>query len=185
MHNFISSPFFSSWPLPVRWWQDGVSVLVSAEANYDCYAALRHHCDTIETLTVNPGALVSAAEAHCVALAVSDEPFPESALSLRTYQLDPFFLWTPVEARKKVVAWARDIFVVQLAHKTPFLEDLPDDCAGDIMEFFVTRDNLLSILSYSPESNTWVRAVVVAGLVAAKMVSNAALLYQGHRCASF
>jgi len=53
------------------------------------------------------------------------------------------------------------------------------------MEFFVTRDNLLSILSYSPESNTWVRAVVVAGLVAAKMVSNAALLYQGHRCAFF
>jgi len=57
------------------------------------------------------------------------------ALSLRAHQLDPAFLWAPPAARAAMVAWAQHVFIAQL------FEELLDDCAGDVLEFFgMTRN---------------------------------------------
>jgi len=107
-----------------------------------------------------------------MALAAPDKPWPETFLSFQTYLLDPFFLWAPTDARNEVVAWARDIFTAQLAVKTPFLKDLPDDCGGDILEYFEICEEMCLTLTHSPEATAWVRAVVVAGIASVNMVSN-------------
>ena len=63
------------------------------------------------------------------------------ALSLRAHQLDPAFLWAPPAARAAMVAWAQHVFIAQLAATVQLFEELLDDCAGDVLEFFgMTRN---------------------------------------------
>ena len=90
------------------------------------------------------------------------------ALSLRAHPLDPAFLWAPPAARSAVFAWAQDVFIAQLAATTQPFERLPEDCAGDVLEFFgMTRNesDLIAKHCSSPEARVWVRAVIAAAVV--------------------
>ena len=142
-----------------------------------CQDLIEHSKALLETLEANPEALLTSAKAHCAALAAPDEPIPETALSLRAYHFDPCFLWAPYKARAKVFEWAQEVIIAQLAVKAPFLEELSDDCNGDILEFLVstmTRTDLLNTMSTlcsSPEANAWVRAIVVEAVANANTVS--------------
>jgi len=90
------------------------------------------------------------------------------ALSLRAHQLDPAFLWAPPAARAAMVAWALHVFIAQLAATVQLFEELPDDCAGDVLEFFGMTHNesdLNATHCSSPEAQDWVRAVTAAAVV--------------------
>lgn len=78
---------------------------------------------------------------------------------------DPSFLWAPHEARKMVFKWAQDAFLAQLAADTQPFADLPEDCAGDILEYMelgMPRGESLLIAMHcsSLEARAWVRAVL-------------------------
>ena len=136
------------------------------------------HYAILDILEADPAALVTAAVAHCAALAAPSVPLPETAaISLGAYQLDLSFLWAPPAARAAITDWARDVVILQLAANELFLDGLPDDCSGDVLEFLivtVTRAELqdMSTLHSSPEACDWVRAVVVAGVAAANVVGD-------------
>jgi len=92
---------------------------------------------------------------------------PATALSLRAHQLDPAFLWAPPAVRSAVVAWARDVFIAQHAGSIQPFERLPDDCAGDVLEFFGMTHNESELMAKhcsSPEAQDWVRAVIAAAV---------------------
>ena len=133
-----------------------------------CRDLIKHHETMLTALEEDPAALVAAATAHCSALA-SPESVPETMLSLRAYQLDPSFLWAPFDARDEKLMWAYNAAIAQLAAFTqPFLE-LPDDCAGDVLEYLnmdMARSVSLHIASRcsSPEAHAWVRRVIVEGI---------------------
>lgn len=87
------------------------------------------------------------------------------------------FLWAPAPARAAIFLWARNTFVVQLAKTVEPFEKLPEDCAGDVLEFLdiaMTRKEALHIATHcsSPEACAWVRAVVAAAAASAIAVSN-------------
>jgi len=87
------------------------------------------------------------------------------------------FLWAPPAARAAVVAWARDAYTVHSASTSELFADLPDDCAGDVVEFLdisVTRTEAQHILVQcsSSEARVWVDAVVAAAVAAAVAVSS-------------
>ena len=135
-----------------------------------CRDILEHHLAVLAAITANTDSLVSAAIAHSAALSAFRVPAPPTpTLKLRSYQLDPSFLWAPPTARAAVVAWARDAYAVQLAANTYDFTDLPDDCAGDVLEFLNTsmpRAEMLHVTAHcsSPEAHAWVRAVVAAAV---------------------
>jgi len=92
-----------------------------------------------------------------------------TSLSLRPYQLDPWFLWAPPAARTVLFTWARDVYLAQLAIITDPFEALPDDCAGDVLDYFGMAMNRVEALHVaaqwsSPEVRAWVRAVIVAAV---------------------
>lgn len=112
---------------------------------------LEHQAIVLATLTADPAALVRTAIAHCAALSKQEESAPAMPLSLSAYHLEPSFRWPPPAARAKVVAWARDDFLLQLAPSTEPFAVLPDDCAGDVLEYLemtVTRTESLRFASY-------------------------------------
>jgi hypothetical protein len=103
-----------------------------------------------------------------------------TALPLEPYQLDPAFFWVPRNKRKALVVWARNAFVVQLATTIEPFSDLPDDCAGDVLEFLqmeMLREKSLHIATQcsSPEAHAWVRAALAAYIVVSTLLR--ALLY--------
>jgi hypothetical protein len=108
---------------------------------------------------------------------------PATALSLRAHQLDPAFLWAPPAARYAVVAWARDVFIAQHAGSIQPFERLPDDCAGDVLEFFGMTHNESELIAKhcsSPEAQDWVRAVIAAA--AAAVVVGAVRCFHKKEC---
>jgi hypothetical protein len=135
-----------------------------------CHDLLKHHACILRQVDADPAALVSAAVAHCAILSSSSkESVPAPALTLRAYQLDPSFLWAPPTARFKIFAWARNTSIYQLAATTQPRSQLPDDCAGDIMDYLTTtmpRTETLHILTHcsSPEAQDWVRAGIAAAV---------------------
>jgi len=136
-------------------------------ADDTCREILEHHRAVDASITENPTTLVAAALAHCASLSASEERLPATALSLRAHQLDPAFLWAPPAARSAVVFWARDLFIVQLVGSIQPFERLPDDCAGDVLEFFGITHNeseLIGMLCHSPEAQDWVRAVIATAV---------------------
>lgn len=155
-----------------------------------CREIFEHHAAILKTLASNPGALVSAAHAHCATLlstftnndtkatqnsdgkATEETNSPSEArkLPLRAYQLEPSFLWAPCAARSLLFAWARDISIaINAAGTAPFVH-LPDDCQGDVVGFLeptTTREEMSDISerwSLCPEVCAWVRGVVTAAV---------------------
>lgn len=110
---------------------------------------------------------------------------PETVLSLRTYQLDPPFLWLPVYVRDHVVAWARDFLIAQLATNHRLFSELPDDCSGDIMEFLMLRMTWNELLDSpvqcsSPEARLF--AIVVSAVAKEYAVRAFASLQHTAKC---
>jgi len=138
--------------------------------NSACLEVLEHHADTLAIVTAEPFALVTAVRAHCATLSRSEEVMAGSVLSLRPYQLDPSFLWAPPAARNAAVAWAKDTYVAQLASLTEPFAELPDDCAGDILEYLewlLHREAILHIAEHcsSPEAIEWVKSINTAAVL--------------------
>ena len=128
-----------------------------------CRDILENHVTVLATITEDPATLVAAALAHCATLSASVERLPATALALRAHQLDSAFLWAPPAARSAVVVWARDVFIAQLAATIEPFDDIADDCARDVLEFFGMTHNeseLIATLCSSPEAQDWVRAVI-------------------------
>jgi len=64
------------------------------------------------------------------------------------------------------------VFIAQLAATVQLFEELSDDCAGDVLEFFgMTRNesDLNAKHCSSPEAQGWVRAVIAAAVVVSAM----------------
>jgi hypothetical protein len=134
-----------------------------------CREVLEHHANIYSAFKACPAALVVAAVVHWAKLSLSHQFLPPSALSLRAYQFEPSFLWVSHSTRAAVVAWARGTFIAQLAVNTPPFFDLPDDCAGDILEYlelFMIREVKLIHTSHSssPEAAAWVDSILSAAI---------------------
>jgi len=144
--------------------------ILSLATNISCRSLLEEHSIIFPELVQDPALLVSAAAAHIASLSASGEPLPATSMSsLRAYHLEPSFLWAPSEARDKVFAWARNMFIVQLASNTESFTDLPDDCAGDVLKYFETSIPRAESLHnaarcLSPEAHAWMRAVLGAAV---------------------
>jgi len=77
----------------------------------------------------------------------------------------------PLDDRAAVFDWARDAFISQIAISVHPFGDLPDDCAGDVMEFVetaLTRTETLQIAKNcsSTEACFWVCRIIAAGIAA-------------------
>ena len=134
-----------------------------------CREFLEHHAAVCAAVKDHPPTLVAFVLAHCASFSASGEPVPKTALSLRAHQLDPYFLWAPPAARAAVFAWARNAFLAQLAATTQPFGGLPDDCEGDVLDFFemaMTRFEALHVATHcsSPEARAWVLKVVTAAV---------------------
>jgi len=139
-----------------------------------CRGLLEHHAAVLTTLNADSSALVSAAAARCTTLSAPEEVVLATSLSLRPFQLDPSFLWAPPHARNALFTWARDVYIAQLAFITDPFEAIPDDCAGDVLEFFgmtMHRVEALHVGAHwtSPEVRAWMRAAIAAA-VAVKLL---------------
>ena len=137
--------------------------------NSPCHGLLQHHAAVLATTKDNPAALISSAFVHCATLSGSKDSVQAPALPLHAFQLDPSFLWAPHQARSLVFKWARNAFIAQLAVITEPFEELPEDCAGDILAFLemaMTREESLQIARHCawPEAHFWVRAVMAAAI---------------------
>ena len=133
-----------------------------------CRDILEHHQAIFALVTEDPTILVTALLALCATHSDFEEPGPSSALSLRAHHFNPAFLWAPTAARSAVIAWALHVFIAQLAATIQLFEDLPDDCAGDVLEFFgMTHKESERIAKHcsSPEAHAWVCAVIAAAVV--------------------
>jgi len=98
---------------------------------------------------------------HSTALTEYSEPLP--------YQLDPPFLWAPLSGRSKIYEWARSAFIIHAATVTEPFIDLPDDCAGDVLDYTsmsMSRLDALCVLTHfsSPEAHDWVRRVLLTAI---------------------
>jgi len=136
-----------------------------------CTALLNHHIAILAAIEEESTSLIAAATAHCTAFSsLEEEPVPgTTTLSLQVYHLDPSFLWVPREDRAALFGWARSAFVIKFASNTQPFVDLPDDCAGDVMEFIdlkMTRKECMHIYTKcsSPEAHASVGKVVAAEL---------------------
>lgn len=121
---------------------------IDLATDVSCRDVIKHHTTLLDALQADPSALVPATIAHCSAFSSVKELDQATALPLHEYHIEPSFSWAPRDARNVIFSWARDIYTVQIAAVTqPFVE-LPDDCAGDILEYFdlsMTRLELLNI----------------------------------------
>lgn len=146
----------------------------------ECHSVLKHHAAVLALLYANPPTfLITTLVAQCAALSNALEAVPATAISLSAFDYDASFLWAPSLVRDAVLKWARDAFIVQLAAITQPFADLPDDCAGDILEFFqiaMTRRESEYVATHcsSPKARIWVRSIVVASIamrVNARLIS--------------
>jgi hypothetical protein len=84
-------------------------------------------------------------------------------------ELTPPFLCAPLSSRTKIYTWARNAFIVLLAATIPPFTDLPDDCAGDILEYIpmsISRQDALHVVAHcsSLEARAWVRTVLASAV---------------------
>lgn len=130
-----------------------------------CLVVLKHHNFILEALRADPTALVATALAHCATLSAPDEPAPATTLVLHPSFLDPSFQWVPKAAKREVFLWARNAVIVQLAASVQPFSEIPDDCAGDVLEFLemdMARKESLHIATHcsSSEAYIWVRMIL-------------------------
>lgn len=156
---------------------NGVTPVHAAVPGSGCRDLLEHHTAILAIVTEDPAALVSAAVAYCAILASSAKPLPSKVLFLDVHYFDPTFAWAPDQAQKMVFTWARNVFIVQLATITDLFVELPDDCAGDVLEYLETTMSHSEFLHNSThcislEANMWVRAIVAAAVAVSSFVSS-------------
>ena len=147
-----------------------------------CREILEHHAAVVASIKENPTVLYSALAAHCVALSTPQETMPATDLTLREHQLDPFFLWAEPTARSAIFAWARDTCITQLAPSNQPFDKLPEDCAGDVLEYLdttMTRQEMLNASSHcpSPEAHAWLHEVFATAIA---VRNNARLTFHEH-----
>jgi len=143
--------------------------LICTKYGSACHAFLQHHAAILKFVTAFPDSLIPNAVAHCATLSGCVDAVSAPALSLHTYQLKPSFSWAPSDARAAVFGWAQDALVVQVAAATEPFMDLPDDCTGDILEYFDLKlcrvdSQLIATKLSSPDARAWVRAVLIASV---------------------
>ena len=134
-----------------------------------------HHKTVLTALEEDPAALVAAAIAHFSALSSSSALVTDTELNLSGYHYDPSFLWAPYEARTAVFTWARDAFMVVFATNSDPYSELPDDCAGDVLEYLMgnmTRRESLHISMHctSLQARAWVCAMFKAAVAVSKIL---------------
>lgn len=142
----------------------------------NCRALLEYHAATLAVFTNNPATIVPEAVAHCANLTSVEESLPSTALSVHANHFEPPFLWAPRAARSAIFGWARDAFLIQFAASTQPFATLPDDCAGDVLEFLditMPRKEVFYILAHciSPEAYVWVRKTIAAAVVVSILFS--------------
>ena len=118
-----------------------------------------------------PTLVVPKVVSYCADLPNMDEEITEPMTTPGSLAIHfhPCFAWAPDTARHVAFAWARNAYVIQLAATTQPCEDLPDDCIGDVLDFFelaMPRVEVQHIVSHcsSSEACNWVRAVVNAAV---------------------
>ena len=132
-----------------------------------CRAFLKHHEEYVLPRSNDPECLLDIAIEYCNTLSASSNV--ETVENLHAYHLDPYFFWAPPDARYMIFGWAQNAFTNQLAAYTqPFLE-LPEDCAGDVLEYLDTNMTREDSLYYAtecatPAAHAWVRDVLAAGV---------------------
>jgi len=133
---------------------------------------LEHHTHVLEVIEEDPKALLSAVRAHWETLRTNapEALTPMVALSLRPYHFDPSFLWAPRAARNAVFSWARNVYTAQQAAMDKLFAEIPDDCAGDVLEYLemsMPRTESFEVAAHgsSPEARAWVRAIVASAVV--------------------
>jgi len=147
---------------------------------------LEDHAAVLDLLDRDSSAVVPAVVAHCPALSGLKDSVPASEIQLSAHHLDPAFLWAPSNARKAIFAWAQNTYIVQFAASSTFFKVLPDDCAGDILEYVVTAMNRIEMIPimtncFSPEAQVFASAVLEASVV----VSILKFLSKHFLCVSF
>jgi len=140
---------------------DARSEDLSSPTDAACRGIIKEHAAILASLKADPRALVSALIVHCAAFATFKELAPVTAPSLHPYLQDPSISWAPYEARAATLAWARDLYIVQVAAVAQQFAELPDDCCSDILEHFelsMTRLELLRVVAHglSLEAHKWV-----------------------------
>jgi len=140
-----------------------------------CHAILNHHNCVYETLEARPKALISDAVAYAAATSAPNEAVSKTMLSLHEFFLKPSFSWAPTAAQNAVCTWARHAAIVHLAVTVQPFEELPDDCAGDVLEFLeieMTRAEALHILTHcsSPKARAWVRTIYSSIIAVSSMI---------------
>ena len=135
-----------------------------------CRCVLEHHAAVLAVLDANPpNFLIATLVAHCTALSDTPGIMPETPISLSAFDYDAFFLWARPSVRAAVFEWARDAHIAQLAATYQTFADLPDDCAGDVLEFLsiaMTRRESAYIVTHcsSSKARAWVRSIVVSSI---------------------
>jgi len=153
--------------------KDGATPFNLAAIGSACHALLKKHTVILEALKTDPAILIACAVAHCASFFASNESL--SPLPLQAYHFDPSFFWASHAARVAVFKWARNAHVVQLAAMTPSFSDLPDDCAGDVLEHLemaMPRAESLKVATccISPEARAWMRTVIAAAIAVSRPV---------------
>jgi len=149
-------------------------------------ALLEHHEGVLVVLWHAPSALLSAVRTHCATMSTPPEAiFVAPGVPLRAYHLIPTLLWAPPPALATVVAWARGVIIAQGAATAQPFSELPDDCAGDILEFLETAMPRAESLQFttqrlSPEAQAWVHTVLVAAVVVSVLVADAMRMIRVH-----
>jgi hypothetical protein len=145
------------------------TVLICTKYGSAYHAFLQHHATILKFVYEFPDSLIPNVVAHCATLSGCVDAAPAPALSLHIYQLEPSFLWAPGDARAAIFAWAKDAFVVHVAATTEPFTDLPDDCAGDVLDYLDLKmcrmaSLLIATKLSSPDARAWVRAVTAAAV---------------------
>ena len=147
--------------------KDGATPFNLAAIGSACHALLEKHTVILEALKTDPAILIACAIEYLASPAAFNVP---SLPPLQAYHFDPSFFWAPHAARVAVFKWARNALVVQLAAMTAPISDLPDDCAGDVLEYLemaMPRAESLQVATccISPEARAWMRKVAAAAAV--------------------
>ena len=156
--------------------QNGATPLDLATHGSTCHALLQEHAAVLAALHddligVLLKAAISCADSHPMLdkeKSLTTPTFTTAADSTANH-FHPSFAWAPPTARAVIFAWARDALIVQLAATSHPCKDLPDDCLGDVLEFFestMARVEYMYVATHcsSPEAQAWVRSVVAAAV---------------------
>ena len=158
--------------------KDGATPFNLAAIGSACHALLKKHTVILEALKTGPAILFTCAIEYLASPAAFNAP---SLPPLQAYHFDPSFFWAPHAARVAVFKWARNALVVQLAATTPSFSGLPDDCAGDVLEYLemaMPRAESLKVATccISPEARAWMRTVIAAAIAVSRCKQTEVLL---------